>query len=181
MVAVSWWDDVSRDPVLIAGVGAVVVVLVWFHWWLSARADAAEAARAEAMAARRKAGRARGEEAARVTGEHRTIPEPTADPVRFVESEIHALRVEVWRLRRELSIREEPDEILRVLLDGPMTAAALSSTLHTGPGEIEGRLGRLCHITNQVQRIVIVDRDPVYTLRFDQPVSRARGTLRVVK
>jgi hypothetical protein len=92
--------------------------------------------------------------------------EPVPDPIRFeIVEQVPPLDVlserslfrrltdannTIEELLAELSIREEPDRILRMLLCGPLGFVDLQRMLQLDTESLQARLGRLQWITDQV-------------------------------
>jgi hypothetical protein len=146
-------SDVTFAVVMIGCVG----FLTWYAWY---RMRERRATQAEAEARRK----ARRKEALRVpmhtTQEHELVGPTRAQMFRQIERLEQAL-VETLA---EIAIREEPDPILRSLLDGPMTSNQIEKVYGLTPDARRARMGRLQWVTGQVSASGVSTRDPVYRL-----------------
>jgi hypothetical protein len=149
-----------------AGMAAAVLVLLTLSWWWLGRLERKRLERKRAELVRRRAAKRR--EPMPVVGQSivpaaELVPEPVA--VEIVEevaaSQILSERTLLRRLANanntieellaELSIREEPDRILRLLLSGPMSFTELQRALQVDTAALRHRVQRLQWITEQVE------------------------------
>lgn len=153
----------------------------WLFGVLGVACIAAAVVLERKQAARLEAEQARQERAAQVrllehgeamsrTGQHpvarpvsRPAPSLLAADQRQLVATIRSLQTRLDAAEQELRIRQPPDPILRVLLIRPLSADQLALTLGDDLADVQERLARLTHITEQVVR-VREGRDTKYAL-----------------
>ena len=148
------WHDV-RWLILLACVAVLAAGYAADEWAERRRVRIEAERKAARRAARRAAPMA-------TTGEHRIV-----EAVRAVQARppsllhadqrqllamIRSLQGRLDAAHRELQIRPEPDPILRVLLDGPRSVSQVAATLNVPVRDVERRLLRLAHVTEQVEK-----------------------------
>lgn len=142
-------------------VGFLVVVLAGLLQLDRWAADRQARFREAQVAARREAGRRRGE----VMRQTRPVPRsgPRAPSLlnadqRQLIATIRSLQARLDEANLELSIRREPDPILRALLVGPLSLSQIAATIGEPVTDVDRRCKRLLHITEQIERVQIGGR-----------------------
>lgn len=172
------WHDV-RWLILVAAVAVLLAGWAADEWAEKRRVRLAAARKAARKAARRPA-------VMPTTGEHKIVEAVRASTRRapsILDADqrqllamVRSLQTRLTAAQRELQIRPEPDPILRVLLDGPRSVSQVAATLGVPVRDVDRRLLRLAHVTEQVEKVRAVHGDWLYQLAGIDRSARS-GTL----